>query len=363
MEIKVSKLVPGCILTKDVLGKTNFPIMRKDTVLTEEHISILKKFIINKVEISTVLANGKEFSRNVVTESLAHEQQIDTNAKLRLSFYEHYKHAVILFKDHFSQWQNNIPINIPEIRQFILPLIEFTDDIGIEVYKLHQYATKEDYFYHHSISLSILSSFLARKMGFEKGESIQIGLAGFLSNVGMAKVNPNILTKDSPLTHIEQAEMKQHPSHSYLLVQSVQTITEAAKLAVLQHHERLDGSGYPLGLSGENIHKYARIIAVCETYHAMTSNRLYKKSQSPFKVMTEMNKGRYSKLDSQAMQVFIQRFINLSLGERVKLSNGQVGKITFIEKEKLISPIILLKETEEIISLEDNPSLSIIDFI
>src|SRR5690625_352731 len=224
MEIQVSQLVPGCILTKDVIGKTSNPIMSKDTVLTNEHILILKNFLISKVAVSRTLANGKKFKGNPVTMDSSNKYQTAINKKQKLSFHEYYGHALMKHKEHFNQWQNNIPIDMPEIRKFLLPLIESSLDNEIEVYKLHQYVTKEEYLYHHSLSVSVLASFLARKMGLEKGESIQVGLAGFLSNVGMAKVDPHILTKDGPLTQIEYKEVKKHPSYSYLLVQPVQII-------------------------------------------------------------------------------------------------------------------------------------------
>lgn len=360
MEIKVSQLVPGYILTKDVIGKTSYPIISKDTVLTNEHILILKKFLIRKVEVSKTFANDKMSSGKSMTMEPTTKHQIKDK---RSSFYEDYDHALMKYKDHFKQWQNNIPINIPEIRKFLLPLIESSLDNEIVVFKLHQFTTKEDYHYHHGLSMSILSSFLARKMGFEKGESVQIGLAGFLSNAGMAKIDPDIIAKGDSLRYLEDQEIKKHPSYSYLLLQPIQIITESVKLAVLQHHERLDGSGYPLGLIGDKIHQYARIIAVCDTYHAMTNERLYQKRQSPFEVMDELKKNQFTKFDSHIVQTFIQSFMNLSLGEKVKLSNKQVGKITFINMENLTTPLILLEDEEEVISLKDKQTLSIIDFI
>lgn len=367
MEIQVSQLIPGCILTKDVIGKTSYPIINKDTVLTDEHILILKKFLISKVKVSQTLADGRKFRAKEIAKKSINEHRVKMKKSQKLSFHESYENALIKYKEHFNQWHNNVPINILEIRKYLLPLIESSINNEIEIYKLHQYVAKEDYIYHHSISLSILSSFLARKMGFEKGESIQIGLAGFLSNAGMAKIDPNIITKDGSLTYIKYEEVKKHPSYSYLLVQDVQIITEAVKLAVLQHQERHDGSGYPLGLNGDKIHQYARIIAVCDTYHAMTSERLYQKSQSPFKVMNELKKSQFTKFDSHVIQIFIQSFMNLSLGETVKLSNGQAGKISFIDMESLTTPLILLEDEDngngEVISLKDNQSLSIIDFL
>src|SRR5690625_104816 len=362
MEIHVSQLVPGLILTKDVIGKTNHPIVSKDTVLTTKHILILKKFLVNKVEVSRKLSDGEKFKSNSITSESTNIHEENINQDKKSSFHEYYDYALIKYKDHFNQWKNNIPINIPEIRKFLLPLFETSIDNEMALLKLHQYTTKKEYLYHHSLSMGLLSFFLARKMGFEKGESIQVGLAGFLSNTGMAKIDPQIISKDDLLTYTEREEIKKHPSYSYLLVKPIQIIKESVKLAVLQHHERLDGSGYPLGLVNDKINQYARIIAVCDTYHAMTSERKHQKSQSPFKVMDELRKNQFTKFDSYVVQTFIQSFINLSLGERIKLSNNQVGKITFIDMENLNTALIMLENSGEIITLKDNQTISIIDF-
>src|SRR5699024_8715608 len=94
--------------------------------------------------------------------------EINGDKDNKRSFHEYYHNALIKYKDHFNQWKNNIPINIPEIRKFLLPLFETFMENEIELFKLHHYTTPNDYLYHHSLSVGLLSSFLARKMGFEK---------------------------------------------------------------------------------------------------------------------------------------------------------------------------------------------------
>src|SRR5690625_1654948 len=177
------------------------------------------------------------------------------------------------------------------------------------------------------------------------------------------KVDPNILDKEDRLTYIEREEIKKHPSYSYLLVKPISIIKESVKLAVLQHHERLDGSGYAFGLVGDQINQYAQIVAVCDTYHAMTSERKYQKRQSPFKAMEELRKNQFIKFDSHIVQIFIHSFTNFVLGEKVKLSNDQVGKITFIDMDNLMTPLVMLEDDEQIYSLKDEQSVLISDFI
>jgi HD-GYP domain-containing protein (c-di-GMP phosphodiesterase class II) len=360
MRVSPSQLVAGCILLRDVMGKTNRPIIPHKTVLTEEHITILHRFLVNQVEVSERLENGAIYRPGEKVEQEPVEENItETNPQVStLTFKDHYIYVVESYKKLFDSWKNNIPINNLEIRNLILPLLERMDEITSAVYTLHHFATKQDYFYHHSVSVSILSAFLGKKMGYPKGEWFQIGLAGLLSDAGMAKLGDFAFHKEGTLTNEEKLEIRQHPTFSYRMVEHITSIPYTVKLAVLQHHERIDGSGYPLGISNEKIHRYARIIAVSDIYHAMTCERSYRKKQSPFKVIEELQKDQFSKIDPRVVQVFVGAIANFSIGTKVLLSNDQVGEIVFIEQNNPTRPIVRM-ENGEIITLSNNLSLFI----
>ncbi|MFD1040327.1 HD-GYP domain-containing protein [Virgibacillus byunsanensis] len=361
MRVQPSQLVSGCVLLTDVMGKTHKPIVQKNTVLTEQHILLLQKFLIETVDVSGKLSDGKEF----VPKMAEQEKNTKKTATSELSssypdsFEEHYDQVVANYKKMFTSWQSNVAIDMPLARQLLIPLFERVDTTNSAVYTLHHYATKKDYFYHHCVSVGILSAYLAKKMGYKKGEWLQVGLAGFLCDSGMAKIDPSIVTKTSALNLTELEEIKKHPTYSYRLVEHIPTITKAVKLAVLQHHERRDGSGYPLGLAKRKIHMYARIIAVCDMYHAMTCERLYKEKLSPFKVIEEIQKEQYSKLDPEVVQLFIESLSNFSIGTRVKLSNNKIAEIVFVESKQPTRPMVRLDGENEIITLKNESSLYI----
>lgn len=361
MRVSPSQLVPGCVLLKDVIGKSNHPLVTKNTVLTDEHILILQKFLIESVEVSSRLEEGEVFKPKPEEKKDNNQErkQLGKGEEKVMPFPDHYQNAVISYEKIYKQLQSGMAIDMPEVRKLLIPLLERIDEIGAAVFTLHNYATKEKYFYHHSIAVAILSAFIGKQMGYGKGEWLQIGLAGFLSDSGMAKVDPKIATKNNTLTFMEKEEMKKHPTYSYRLVEDIATVTHGVKLAVLQHHERIDGSGYPLGLFREKIHMYARIVAVCDIYHAMTSERLYKEKQSPFKVIEELEKEQFSKLDPRVVYNFISSLTNFSMGTKIKLSNGQIGEIVFIDSQKPARPMVRLDETKEIVSLQKSSDLHI----
>lgn len=362
MRVKPSQLVPGCILINEIKGKSNRAIMSKNTILDANHITFLLKFLIESVEVSTKLSNGSEFKPvqlHIDEQNLAVRQPVPASMN-ELSFAEHYLKATISYKQNYKQWQNSMPIDIASIRKFIIPLLERIGNINPkEIYTLHKYVKKDDYLFYHSVAVSLISAFLGKEMGFTKGEWLQIGLAGLLSDCGFARINSRIITNKMPLTTHDWQDIKNHPTYSYRMVENLPTITSGVKLAILQHHERMDGNGYPLGISKGKIHTYAQIIAVADMYHAMTSERLYKVGQSPFKVLEEIQKEQYLKFDADVVKCFLGIFTNLAFGANVTLSDKKSGEIVFINPDKPTRPMIRIHGSEEIIVLEQMPELYI----
>ncbi|WP_227001845.1 HD-GYP domain-containing protein [Virgibacillus necropolis] len=314
MRVEPSQLVPGCMLLNDVKGKSNRAIISRNTVLTEEHITIVEKFLIAFVDVGSKLSDGTTFQPKAIQQEKKQVKQ--TNDSSNLAFDEHYHYVVQNYKKLFTAWQNNIKVDMPTVRKLVIPLFKRIDQDNVDIFTLHQYNTKKDYMYHHCVGVGLLAMYLSKKMGYPSGESIQIGLAGFLSDCGMAKISPTILNKTEGLSAIEIDEMKKHPTYSYRMIEQIPTITQIVKLAILQHHERMDGSGYPLGVKKDKIHAYSRILAVSDIYHAMTCERLYQSKQSPFKVMEELIRDKYTHFSHQVVDTFSKSLTNFSIGKR-----------------------------------------------
>jgi HD-GYP domain-containing protein (c-di-GMP phosphodiesterase class II) len=267
--------------------------------------------------------------------------------------------AVRDYKREFGNWQSGIPIDISKIRNILLPLVEKSDINPSMLFSLHHLSTQDEYLYQHAIAVGLISAFIGKKLKMSKGDIVQLALGGCLADSGMAKIKPVILNKKSTLTKQEFDEMKSHTAHSYKMVQGISLLRESTKIGILQHHERLDGSGYPLGEQNNKINIFAKIIGVADTFHAMTSNRLYRRKQSPFKVLEMMLQDMFGKYDLTAMQAIGSGIMTFSIGSKVKLSNGRVAEIVFIEEKSPTRPLVKLIENDEIIHLEKNRQLFI----
>ena len=146
----------------------------------------------------------------------------------------------------------------------------------------------DEYLTSHCVNVALLSSMLGKWLNLPKKDLTLLTYSAFLHDIGKTKVNQTILNKPSKLTKSEFEEIKKHSIYSYDLVKNIPYLDESVSLGVLMHHERLDGSGYPLGLKEDKISAFAKIIGITDMFDAMTSDRVYSKKQNPFKVLEIM---------------------------------------------------------------------------
>lgn len=361
MRVYVDNLIDGCILSDDVLSRTNRPIMVKKTVLSAYLINVLKAFLVKEVEIEKTLVNGAPFNGP----SLASDKKTAAgeSGSLDLSFIDLFLRAKQDFKKEFISWQSGMQIDISKVRSIIVPLIEAADINSSDIFHLHHYTTKTDYLYDHPLAVGIISAFIAKKLNYSKGDVTQIALAGCLSDCGMAKVSHSLLNKNTSLTVEEYEEIKKHPTYSYQMVRNSPLLKEAAKIAILHHHERMDGSGYPFGEKANRIHPFAKILSVADIFHAMTSERLYKPKHSPFKVLEKVNEELFGEFDIAALKALSSAIMTVSIGSRIRLSDGQTAEIIFVEEKNPARPLVRLTDSTEILALEKHRHLHIEEVI
>lgn len=357
MKVKRTQLQEGCILSIDIKSLTNQPIIPKKTVINKKYLEILEAFLIKEVEVEPTLESGEPFHPV--------EEEVDTEIKQMEDkpLLEMYLSAVKEYKAIFKRWQAGIHIDIGKVRDIIVPLLEKIVESPSELYKLYQYTTKEDYLFHHSVSVAALSALIGEKLKYQKGDWLQIGIAGLLSDCGMSRIDPKLLQKETALTKQEYEEIKQHPKYSYNMLKSIPVLKEGVRLAVLQHHERIDGSGYPLHIVGEKLHFFGKIVAVADVYHAMISERKYKKKKSIFKVLESILQDEFGKFDHKVVIVLTKIMANFSSGTRVRLSNNKIGEIVFIEEKYPTRPMVKLLDTGEIIQLTNKKEIFIDEII
>jgi len=345
MKVNINELKPGCILTADVWKSSNTPLLRKKTVLSIDHIRILNVFLVNNVFVEQKLVNGQVFKPNHIIQDKNEDKDSEMETVKVDSFFDRYLKAVQQYKKLFMNWQAGTKIDTFSVRKVFLPLYE-NEPTKDELMQLHHYSTKEDYIYYHSVSVSVFSYMLGKKVGLEKGEVIQLGLAGLLSDCGMSKLSFNVFDKKESLTAEEYEEVKKHPVLGYRMLEDNPGFSKNALLGIIQHHEREDGSGYPLHLEADQLNHFSKIIAVADVYHAMTSERKYRSKQSPYRVMGSLKIDQFGKLDHNLLNHFLQLMLDLSIGRKVRLNNGLVGEVLYQNVQDITRPIVKVNGEE-----------------
>jgi HD-GYP domain-containing protein (c-di-GMP phosphodiesterase class II) len=360
VKIYIDQLKEGCILSKNIVSASNKLLAYKNTVVSKHIKEALQAFLINEIEVESVLEDGKVFQPSYMLEE-KHKVKEDKKIEREQSksFYQLYNDTVLSYKQLFNGWQSGTLLDITKVRQVIIPLVSKLENHEEEILKLYLYSKQEEYIYHHSVSVALLSAFLAKKLEYKQGDINQIALTGLLCDCGMAKISTNIMTKRVTLTEREYKDIKQHPIHSYNLLKNIMTIKEGVKMGVLQHHERIDSSGYPLGVKGEQLHPYSNIVALADTYQAMVSVRPYRSKQSSFKVLEQIIQDDFGKFDLKVVNELKKALIKFSAGTKVKLSNGVEAEIVFVDEQYPTRPIIRSVQTGEIIALKNNNELFI----
>lgn len=184
--------------------------------------------------------------------------------------------------------------------------------------------TKDDYTFLHSAAVCTLMICVARHRGMEPEEVRDLGLAGLLHDVGKVGIPDPILNKPERLTDPEYSIVKNHPEHGHRLLSSAGDIAATALDVCLHHHEKIDGTGYPYGLSEENISFAARLGAVCDVFDALTSQRAYKEAWSPQRALAQMWEWE-GHFDSAVMAELMLALNLFADGLVVRLSNDRLA--------------------------------------
>lgn len=235
--------------------------------------------------------------------------------------------SISKLKNMFMNIENDKPIeeNIKEIGNIAEDMVDeliANRDLMVNMVDIKSF---DDYTFFHSVNVAVLSIIMGIALNLNRNDLYKLGVGALLHDVGKVFINQDLLNKLEPLTGEEFEIMKTHSFNGYKYMKSNFNVPVKSYIAVLDHHEKYDGTGYPNNKVGENISLFGRIIAIADVYDALTSDRPYKKSSLPANVIEYIMGGPGTHFDFDLVNIFIKKVAAYPVGTCVKLNNGVIG--------------------------------------
>lgn len=353
--IRIQDLEPGMIAATDVYNRQDQLVLSAGTVLTEKIINKLSIYNIYFVRIKEI----EKVEEAEVGQSYAEKVR---NSEAFKEFHQEFDETVELMQSVISDFASN-EVTMDAVNQVVDEAIIMIDADHKEfnVFDIvHNMRQSSDITYAHSINVAMICHTIAKWVGMSEEEATMAFTCGILHDIGKLRIPDEIINKTEKLTKEEFDLLKTHPIEGYNMLKEL-PIDKHIKNAALMHHERSDGSGYPIGMKGNDIDKFARIVAIADVYEAATAPRVYRKGLSPFEVFELFEKEGIQKYDTHMIMTFMEKLADTYMLNRVRLSNDMIGKIVFINKQAVSRPVVKCGET--FIDLSKETDITIAEII
>jgi HD-GYP domain-containing protein (c-di-GMP phosphodiesterase class II) len=327
-KVYVRDLIPGMILSKDVRANGKV-LIAKGAIITEQAISKLKEhYIPNEIE---VYYEEDEHIDNGQSDKVRTVKEIEESLKV-LTFD---------LEKIFEDMDISRVSSLDEIRAFASKIQTELKSVNSVIKNIVLYGSGSDSVYRHGVNVAALSTILGKWIGLSGSYLNLLTYSAIFHDFGKIKIDHNVLEKLDNLTSEELKLIKFHSAIGYKYIKEIPFLDKSVSYGVLMHHERMDGSGYPLGLKENNIHQFAKIIAIADVFDAVNSDRAYKKSKRPFEALEIIKQESLGKLDYEYCNVFLNHIVNYYIGEYAELNTKKLCKIIQIDINNLEAPLLL----------------------
>ena len=259
------------------------------------------------------------------------EQELERAAKICLQ-------STRAVKSMFAEARMGNAVDVGGARLLVEEISDSVSRNPGAIISLARLKKADEYTYMHSVAVCAMMVALSKQMQLDSVQTHSAGLAGLLHDLGKALVPMDVLNKPGSLTDLEFRVIKGHPAKGHELLMTGEKIDEVALDVCLHHHEKVNGSGYPKGLKGEQISQFAKMGSVCDVYDAITSNRPYKEGWDPAESIRKMAEWSAGHFDQRIFQAFVKSIGIYPVGSLVQLSSGRIGVVTEQAGKSLTTP-------------------------
>lgn len=337
--VRTRQLQPGMKIDQAVVDKSGRNLVQRGSILDNYVIDSLLKMGVMMVYIQSGEETAGDIEKNISPQARKQIERLHTDDRSKVELSDSVKTRVaegIQFiysnteSKELADTTNNIASNL-------MNAINSTDAIAVDISALK---TSDEYTFKHSVDVATMSMVLAKQQGLSQKQIYEIGVAGLLHDIGKTKIPLDILNKPARLTDEEFAVMKQHPVFGYRMIKGRDEFSNEICMAVLQHHEKMNSKGYPVGFPSDKITQYARILTIADIYDALVTERPYKSAFSQREAV-EMIMSMTGELDLTAMKSFLESMILYPVDSIVELSNGEKAKVVKNNPHYILRPTVV----------------------
>ncbi|MDQ0204000.1 HD-GYP domain-containing protein [Pectinatus haikarae] len=332
-KLSIDKLMPGMILGRTIINDKMVVILSSGTMLTQAHITRLEFLNMPFAYIK----DDFELSGNY--------QVVEIMFNKENAFVKKYNDVVSEANELFASVgkgeNSSIEKTGEKVKNSLLPTVKESGVIDF----LYTLSNISDSVCHHSVRVSILSGVIGKWLRFSESKINDLILAGFLHDIGKTMMPQRIVNRNSKTLKPEDYELYiQHTINGQKILSDRPGISDGVRAAALQHHEAMDGTGEPFGVSGNDIDEYARIIMIADFYDNITTEHEGEVKHTPFDAVEMIGKSMFTALDVQICIPFITNIQNSFLGSVVGLSDGRRGQIVYYPAGYSTLPIIRIND-------------------
>lgn len=331
--IRPEELRPGMRLKNDLISASGRMFLAEDTILTE-------------VLINRILGLGIRYI-NIKDESGERKPEPEAKTRYQMKeekFIQAYRDSSGSVRAILDGVRNGREIMLDEVREAVNTFIDLVIEDDNLIPKLYKMQDVDEYTYDHSINVSLLCIMIGKWLKYNDMELKKLAYSGVFHDIGKSKVPLEIINKPGPLDEKEWRIMRQHPVYGYNILKDMKGISRDVLSAVLMHHEREDGRGYPFGIEGVRIHPYAKVVAVADVFDAMASDRVYRKREPAFEVVEHIERSGFVSLDPRITRVFLKGISQYFVGRTVRLSDGRIGDVIYLYPNQLTKVVVKVGE-------------------
>ncbi|MCY0896647.1 MAG: HD-GYP domain-containing protein [Alicyclobacillaceae bacterium] len=330
----VESLVPGDVLGQPVYGKSGQVLLQVDVALTSSYIRRLRQYGCTYVFVRDPRTEDVELQQSISSEL---RQEIVRKIHRTLDrFANGIERRSLLregelgatFRDLFNMLFQNVLKN-----QVVLT-------------NLTSMYSSDTFLYSHCMNVALYAGAVAIGYGYSEAKVRDLGVGAMLHDIGKLAIDRKILDKPGALTEDEKRQVEMHCQLGYDMLTQQPNISRTSAHCALQHHEKFDGTGYPRGLVGEEIHEVGRILAVADVYDALTSNRAYRKAFLPHEAVEVLYGESNAHFDPKFVQLFVKHVNVYPPGTPVTLNQNLSGIVVDINTDQLMRPVVrILQES------------------